>query len=179
MTSCTNMMGWRVGPAAIVGLTAVGMLSGVQLTDAAGCEAALMPWMIELWPPVVTSTPQTVASVNTILSSILILLAGLALFAPRETAEKLLVAELVGFVLYLFVMKGGYAVGFSGEADARVFWYDAVAVEVRLLVIATLLSPRFRLHPSLLTGAACLAVTVLGSIALMIIKRTMFPFPLI
>jgi hypothetical protein len=179
MIPAIRNVAWRIGPTVIVGLTALGVLTGVQLTDAAGCQFVLTPWILELWPPVVASTPQSVASVNTVVSGLLISLAALALAVPRKSAEKVLVAEFTCFVLYLFVLKGGYAVGFSGAPDPRVLWYDALALQVRLLVIAVLASQRLGVSSRFRNRAALLGTTILGSTTLLVIKLAMFPFPLV
>jgi hypothetical protein len=123
-------------------MTALGVASGAQLTDAAGCELVPMWTILGFWPAVWTSTPQTAASINSVVSVLLICLAVLAAVSPRRVAEKALAAEFLCFVLYLFVRKGGYAVGFAGQADTMVLWYDALALEVRLLVLAGLFSQK-------------------------------------
>jgi hypothetical protein len=169
---------WRLGPMGIVGLTALGVITGVQLTDAAGCEISPMSMVPWLWQPVWTSTPQTAASVNSVVSGLLISLAALAAASPRKIAEKALVGEFLCFLLYLFVLKGGYAIGFAGQADSMVLWYDGLALEIRLLVIAVLFSHRLGICPRLLHHAAVFVATGLGAITLLTIKRAMFPFPL-
>ena len=179
MTYRIDAILWRLGPMGIVGLTVLGVISGLQLTDAAGCEISPIAMVSWLWRPVWTSTPQTAGSVNSVVSGLLILLAALAAAAPRKLAEKALVGEFLCFLLYLFVLKGGYAVGFAGQADTMVLWYDGLALEIRLLVIAVLFRHRLASRPRLLHHAALFAATGLGAITLLTIKQAMFPFPLV
>src|SRR2546422_8987195 len=137
---------WRLGPVFIAGVTMVGIASGLQLTDAAGCELAEVPWILQLWPPVFVAPSAGAAPLNTILSGLLVCMLLAAAIVPQKVAQKVLGAEFVGFVLYLFLLKGGYAIGFSGAPDVRVIWYDTLALEGRLLVFAMLLLLRFRPH---------------------------------
>jgi hypothetical protein len=170
---------WRLGPVGVAGITALGVASGVQLTDAAGCELIPMSTILGFWPAVWTSTPQAAASINSVVSSLLICLAALAPVFPRRAAEKALVVEFLCFVLYLFVRKGGYAVGFAGQADMIVLWYDALALEIRLLVLAGLFSQRLSGRPPLLRHAALVGATGVVPVILLLVKRSVFPFPLV
>ena len=59
-------------------MTAVGAASGVQLTDAAGCELSPMSTILPFWPVVMTSTPQGATSMNLVVSLLLLCLASVA-----------------------------------------------------------------------------------------------------
>ena len=178
MTHSISGLLWRVGPVGVAGMTALGVASGVQLTDASGCDLSRMSTIVSFWPLVMTSTPQTAVSINSVASLLLICLAALAAVSPRQLAERALAAEFFCFVLYLFVRKGGYAIGFAGQADTMVLWYDGLALEVRLLVLAGLFSQRLG-GRRFLRRAALFGATGVVALALLVVKRSAFPFPLV
>jgi hypothetical protein len=179
MTYSISDVLWRLGPIGVAVMTAVGVAGGVQLTDAAGCELLPMSTILPFWPAVMTSTPQGANSINVVVSLLLICLASLAAAAPRPTSEKVLVAEFLCFVLYLFLRKGGYAVGFAGQSDTMVLWYDGFALELRLLVLAGLFSQRLNGRARLLRRAALVGAAVVVAVAVLVAKREMFPFPFV
>lgn len=179
MTYSISGLPWRLGPVGVAIMTAVGVATGAQLTDAAGCELSPMLTILPFWPVVMTSTPQGANSINLVVSLLLICLASLAAAAPRPTAEKVLVTEFPCFVLYLFLRKGGYAVGFAGQADTMVLWYDGLALELRLLVLAGLFGQRLNGRHRLLRRAALVGATGVVAAAVLFAKREMLPFPLV
>ncbi|MGB0177039.1 MAG: hypothetical protein ACPF9D_07730 [Owenweeksia sp.] len=74
------------------------------------------------------------------------LLMGISLFLiicayfvhDRSWAFFILLAELTLWLFKLFFIKGGYATGIAGVADARVLIYDSIALVLRLLFIRAL-----------------------------------------
>ena len=82
-------------------------------------------------------------------------------------------------MLYLLVRKGGYAIGFDGQANTIVLWYDALALEIRLLVLAGLSSQRLSARPPLLRRAALVGATGVVPVILLLVKRSVFSFPLV
>lgn len=62
----------------------------------------------------------------------------IAAVTRRQLALILMGVEFVGFVLFLFFLRGGYAVGYTGTPISQVVQYDAVSVAVRVSVLGLL-----------------------------------------
>jgi hypothetical protein len=150
---------WRLGPAVVGIFILVGVATGLGITKAVGCVSEL-PWSSALF--------------NVILSAVFLAFACTAAVSTRRIALGLMAVEFVGFVAFLLLLRGGYAVGIAGAPITQVVLYDALAVAGRagcLGLLAFGRKPDGRMRVSVVgigVGAALLVVTV---------KAAFFPFP--
>jgi hypothetical protein len=112
--------------------------------------------------------------VNVILSAVIVTFACIAAVTRRQLALILMGVEFAGFVLYLFLLRGGYAVGVVGTPLRQVMQFDALSVAVRVGVLGLL---AFGQHPN---RRILFKVALIGaSVALVIVgmKAALHPLP--
>lgn len=159
---------WRAGPGVVAALILIGIATGLGVTRAVGCVYeplgpgdGLFAFVAALWidPPL-----------NVLLSAAMLVLACTSVVTSRQVALVLMSVEFIGFVLFLLLLKGGYAVGFIGTPMPQVVEYDALSVTVRIGVLGLL---AFGQHPDRrfffkvgLTGAGAALVIVGLKVAL-------------
>jgi hypothetical protein len=68
---------------------------------------------------------------NVTLSAFFLAFACAAALSTRQMALGLMAVELVGFLAYLFLLRGGYAVGISGTPSLHVVQFDILSVAGR------------------------------------------------
>jgi hypothetical protein len=101
-------------------------------------------------------------------------LACMAAVTRRRIALILMAIEFAGFVLYLFLLRGGYAVGFAGTPLRQVMQFDALSVAVRVGVLGLLAFDR---HPN---RRLLFRVALIGAGAALVIvgmKAALHPLP--
>jgi hypothetical protein len=163
---------WRIGPGLVGALQLVGIVTGLGVTRAVGCTAEL-PWVV-LRGPFESAPPWSQDPLNVALSAVLLAFECLAALSSRRIALGLMTVELLGFVAFLFFLKGGYAVGYAGTAIPQVMEYDALSLAIRVASLGLLAygkePDRRRLSRVALLGfgAAFLIVAV---------KAAAFPMP--
>src|SRR5262245_2845193 len=96
---------WRAGPGVVAVLTLVGVVTGLRITRAVGC-IIVPPW--------------TDASLNIFLSAVMLTFACTSVVTRRQVARVLMSVEFVGFVLFLFFLRGGYAIGYAAAPSSHV-----------------------------------------------------------
>jgi hypothetical protein len=160
---------WRIGPIVVGALIVIGVVTELGVTRAVGCVSEL-PWVVDF-----RSVPTwSHASLNVALSAVLFVFACTAAVSTRPIALGLMAVESVSFVLFLFLLRGGYAVGYSGAPILQVVQYDVLSVAGRVGVLGLL---AFGKHPSsrLLIKVALLGV---GAALLVVgIKAALFRIP--
>jgi hypothetical protein len=127
---------WRAGPVVVALLMIGGIATGLGTTSAVGCEAKGVPWVLGWGAP--PGVPRWSPSLNMFLSLSLLAFACTAAVTNRRLAGALMLAELAGFVVFLFVCRGGYAVGIAGEPLRQVGRFDMASVAIRVMVIGLL-----------------------------------------
>ncbi len=98
----------------------------------------------------------------------------LAAMARKRIALILMGVEFAGFVLYLFLLRGGYAVGIIGAPLRQVMQFDALSVAARVGVLGLL---AFGQHPN---RRLLFRVALLGAGAALVIvgmKAALQPLP--
>jgi hypothetical protein len=163
-------VGWRLGPGVVAALTVFGVATGLGVTKAVGCVTAL-PWV--LGPSAAASSPWS-NPLNVLLSAVMLAFACIAAVTRRQLALILMGVEFVGFVLFLFFLRGGYAVGFTGLPIPQVVEYDAVSVAVRVGVLGLLALGQ---HPN---RRLLFRVAIVGAGAALVIvgmKAALHPLP--
>ena len=162
--------GWRVGPGAIALVTGVGIVTGLGVTRASGCDASQFPWILE-WT---AQPPWRSAGLNVLLSAVLLALAGMSIATPRPIAVGLMAMEFVGFGLFLLLFRGGYSVGFAGQPLSEVLQFDLVSAGCRGGMLAPLAfgaNARSGRRISLAIAGALCGIAIVG------VKLRMFPGP--
>jgi hypothetical protein len=125
---------WRLGPGLVAASTFIGIATGLGVTKAAGCVTA-RPWVLE--PFAVASSPWS-NPFNVLLAVVMLAFACMAAVTSRRIALCLMSIEFAGFVLFLFLFRGGYAVGIAGTPIRQVMQFDALGVAVRVGVLGLL-----------------------------------------
>jgi hypothetical protein len=163
---------WRIGPAVVGVLILVGVATGLGITKAVGCVSEL-PWVVA--PGSFGSAPPwSSAPLNVGLSAVFVAFACTAAVSTRRIALGLMTVEFVGFVAFLLLLRGGYAVGIAGAPITQVVLYDALTVAgqagcLGLLAFGREADERMRVRVvGIGVGAALLIVTA---------KAAFFPFP--
>jgi hypothetical protein len=123
---------WRAGPGFVAALTFLGIATGLGVTTAVGCTSGA-PWTLgdASW----SNLP-----LNVLMSAGMLALACTAAVISRPLARFVMGIEFAGFLLYLFFLRGGYAVGYAGTPMRGVLQYDALSVAVRISVLGLLIS---------------------------------------
>jgi hypothetical protein len=132
---------WRLGPGIVATLTLFGITTGLGVTKAVGCVTP-RPWVLE--PFAAASSPWS-NPLNVLLSAVMLAFACMAVVTRRQIALGLMSVEFAGFVLFLFLLRGGYSVGILGTPIWQVVQYDALSVVVRVGVLGLL---AFGQHPN-------------------------------
>jgi hypothetical protein len=127
---------WRAGPGVVAALTFLGIATGFGITTAVGCVLEA-PWSLGD-APFAFASAWSHLPLNVLLSAGMLALACTSVVISRPLALILMAIEFVGFLLYLFFLKGGYAVGFAGTPTRGVLQYDALSVAVRISVLGLL-----------------------------------------
>lgn len=162
---------WRAGPGVVAALTVFGIATGLGVTTAVGCTTP-RPWVLA--PFAADSAPWT-NPLNCLLAAVLLAIACLATVTRRRIALGLMGIEFAGFVLFLFFLRGGYAVGIVGAPLFQVVQYDALSVAVRVSMLGLLV---FGPH---LNRRRAFTVSVAGvAFALVIVamKAALHPLPI-
>jgi hypothetical protein len=149
---------WRAGPGVVAALTAIGIVTGLGVTTAGGCIIR-PPWFN--------------AQVNILLSLVMLAFASISAVTSRRVARVVMSIEFVGFVLFLFLLKGGYAIGYAGTPSSDVVEFDAVSVAVRISVLGLLFfgrAPSRRLFFRVALISAGAALVIVG------VKATLFRY---
>jgi hypothetical protein len=151
---------WRAGPGVVAALTLIGIVTGLGTTRAVGC-VIVSPWIN--------------ARLNILLSVVMLMFACMSVVISRRIALNLMALEFAGFVLLLFFLRGGYAVGFSGAPSPHVVEYDALSVAVRIGVLGLLFSDR---HPSRRVVFTVALLGIGAALAIVRVKATLFRLPI-
>ena len=163
---------WRFGPGLVGVLVVFGAVTGLGVTTAVGCVTNL-PWVLANGPPPY-APPWHEAPLNVTLSAVFLAFACTAVASTRQIALGLMAAEFVGFVAFLFLLRGGYAVGYAGTLIPQVVDYDILSTAARagglgLLVCGEHLNRRRLIRVGLMgIGVALLIVAA---------KAALFPLP--
>lgn len=163
---------WRVGPGLVAALTALGIATGLGVTTAVGCTSP-RPWMLA---PLSFGAPWS-DPLNCLLAIQLVGVACLAMVTSRRIALRLMGAEFAGFLLFLYYLRGGYAVGIIGAPLQQVVQFDALSVVVRVSVLGLLafkepLSRRLPFKVAVVGAGIAMALTIVAT------KATLHPIPL-
>lgn len=79
---------------------------------------------------------QIFSAENIIYSAITIILVSFGVFIPSGIIGKVvLTCELLFWLYKLFIIKGGYAVGYSGVPSVSVLAFDTIALALRLILL--------------------------------------------
>jgi hypothetical protein len=154
----------------VAALTIFGIATGLGVTKAVGCVTA-RPWVLA---PFAARSSPWVNPQNVLLAAAMLAFAGLATVTSRQIALILMSVEFAGFVVFLFLLRGGYAVGFSGTPLREVMQYDGLSVAVRVSVLGLL---AFGQHPN---RRLLLRVVLVGAGAALVIvgmKAALHPLP--
>lgn len=163
---------WRLGPGLIGALVVIGVATGLGVTTAVGCVSEL-PWVVAHGPfPYAFAWSDPPLTVT--LSAVFLAFACTSAVSTRQIALGLLAVELVGFVIFLLFLRGGYAVGISGTPISQVVQYDALSVAGRVVNLGLL---AFGKHPNrrLLTKVAIIGVC--AAVLIVATKAALFPLP--
>lgn|GEM_PF-3132805 len=161
---------WRIGPGVVALLTLLGIATGLGVTRAVGCVTE-MPWVLRPFaaPSAPWSTP-----VNVLLSAVMVAFACMAVVTRRQIALILMAIEFAGFVLYLFLLRGGYAVGFAGTPLRQVMQFDALSVAVRVGVLGLL---AFGQHPNRRLLFRVALISASAALVIVGMKAALHPLP--
>ena len=163
---------WRLGPGLIGALTVMGVATGLGVTTAVGCVSEL-PWVVTDRP-----FPDTFAwsasPLNVTLSAVFLAFACTSVVSTRQIALGLMAVEFAGFVTFLFLLRGGYAVGYAGTPISQVVQYDALSVAVRVVNLGLL---AFGKHPNRRLLIRVALIGVCAALLIVVTKAAFFPLP--
>ena len=96
---------WRIGPGVVGTLILIGVATGLGVTRAVGCVSDL-PWVVDSGP-FPAAPPWSDAPLNVTLSAVFLAFACTAAMSTRRIALGLMAVESVGFLVFLFLLRGG------------------------------------------------------------------------
>jgi len=159
MVADSKSYAWRVGPGVVAALTVTGIVTGLGITRAVGCIIR-PPWFH--------------AQGNVLLSIVMLTFAAMSVVTSQRIARVLMSVEFAGFLLFLFFLRGGYAIGFAAAPSSRVVEYDALSVAVRIGVLGLLF---FGGHPSRRLFFKMALLSAGAALAIVWVKAALFSSP--
>jgi hypothetical protein len=163
---------WRAGPGLVAALTVFGIVTGLGVTEAVGCTGS-RPWILA--PFTLAASPWWTNPLNCLVSAALLAVVCMATVTRRQVALCLMGIEFAGFVLFLFFLRGGYAVGIIGTPLLPVVQYDALSVAVRVGALGLLV---FGQSPSRRRLFTVSVVGVAAALVIVALKATVHPHPI-
>ena len=125
--------------------TLLGFLTTVDYTEDYGCISGVTP----------------IFSIRNIFySSFALLFLSVGYFSPKNIGVIVLIGELLFWLYKLFLVKGGYAVGFGGSPDSNIVIFDTIALTLRLILVKQVKQIPIRNIVALATAIGIMAIKV-------------------